>query len=43
MEDKGQKFDRLDGIDQKGKKPVTLYFNVTKPLSWMKGQLDKGR
>ena len=41
MEEKGQKFDRMDGIDQKSKERVTLYFNVTKQLSWLKEQLNK--
>jgi hypothetical protein len=41
MLEKGQKFDRMDGIDQKTKKPVTVYFNVTKQLSWLKEQLNK--
>jgi hypothetical protein len=43
MEEKGQKFDRMDGIDQKSKERVTLYFNVTKPLSWLKEQFKKSK
>jgi hypothetical protein len=43
MEEKGQKFDRMDGIDQKSKERVTVYFNVTKPLGWLREQLEKGK
>src|SRR5262245_44947850 len=42
MDEKGQKFDRIDGVERKSKERITLYFNVTKPLSWLEEQLKKG-
>jgi hypothetical protein len=43
MEEKGQKFDRMDGVDQKSKERVTVYFNVTKPYSWLTEQFNKAK
>jgi hypothetical protein len=41
--DKDQKFDRIDGVDQKSKERVTVYFNVTKPFTWLTKQFGKGK
>ena len=41
--ERGQSFDRIDGVEQKSRKRVTLYFNVTKPLSRLGEQLKKGK
>jgi hypothetical protein len=41
--EKGQKFDRIEGVDQKSQERVTLYFNVSKPLDWLSEQLKKGK
>jgi hypothetical protein len=43
LDQKGQKFDQVDGVDQKSKERVRLYFNVTKPFSWLAEQLKKDK
>jgi hypothetical protein len=41
LRDKGQKYDRIDGTHEKTKKRVTLYFNVTRQLTWLEEQFKK--
>jgi len=43
FDENGQKFDRIDGVDQKSKERVTLYFNVTKPSRWLTERLKQGK
>lgn len=41
--DKGQKFDRIVGVDKKSNERITLYFNVTRQFNWLADQLKKGK
>lgn len=43
IEDKGQKIDRIDGIDPGSNSKVTLYFNVTTPFQFLGKQLKNGK
>ena len=40
--DKGEKLDRIEGVQIKSKDPVTIYFNVSKPFKQLEQQLKKG-
>jgi hypothetical protein len=43
LSEKGEKFDQMVGIESKSKERVILYFNVSKPFTWLGEQLKKDK
>ena len=43
MGEKGEKIDRISGVNEKSNETVTLYFNVTRPFKWLEDQFKKNR
>jgi hypothetical protein len=41
IKEKDHSYDRLEGVDRKTNKMVTLYFNIDIPLSWLKKSFKK--
>jgi hypothetical protein len=43
LEEKGTKFDRIVGVEEKRKERVTLYFNISRQFAWLEDQFKKGK
>jgi hypothetical protein len=43
VDEKGKKFDRINGIDSESKNAVSLYFNIGTQWKWLEEQFKKGK